>query len=177
LLPNLRQIKPKMTATSKGSDAPTAEDAYLRGLHLLARRDHSVAELLGKLKAKGFPPQAAEEAVKRLCRQGFLDDEKFAARWVESALANGRGYGTRLLLELRRRGISRETALQAVAATACEKLAGQVLAAIVARRFSAFNPAQATLKERQRVYNYLQRRGFSLSSIIEYFRDYNTEVE
>lgn len=174
---NLREIIKKMTPTSKGSDAPTAEDAYLRGVHLLARRDHSIAELLGKLKAKGFPAEAAEEAIRRLCRQGFLDDTKFAARWVESALRNGRGYGTRLLLELQRKGVSRETARQAIAEAASENLAAQVLSTIAARRFSAFNPSVATPKERQRVYNYLQRRGFSLSAIIDYFRDYNTGVE
>ena len=166
-----------MTPILKGSDEPTAEDAYLRALRLLAIRDHGIAELKGKLKAKGFSALAIDAAINRLSDQGLLDDAKFAARWVESALANGRGYGARLLLDLQRKGISRETAHKAVDEAASENLAVQVLDSIVAKRFAAFHPGQATLKERQRVYNFLQRRGFSLSTIISYFRDTNTGVE
>ena len=160
----------------KGSKEPTAEEAYLRALNIITRRDHGVAELRVKLKTRGFSAETADEAIERLLRQGFLDDAKFAARWVEAALINGRGYGQRLMLDLIRKGVSRETAQKAIDEAAAENTAVEVLAPIVARRFAAFNPENATHKERQRVYSYLQRRGFSLSIIMDYFRDTNTGV-
>lgn len=160
----------------KGSDETAAEKAYQRAVGILARRDHSCGELLAKLTVKGVPAAVAEAVVRRLREQGYLDDSKFATRWVEAALRTGRGYGPRLLHELQRKGISREEAQQAVAAATAENPAGQVLAAIIARRFASFQPESATLKERRRVYSCLQRCGFSLAAITEYFRDYNTGV-
>lgn len=152
------------------SDGKPADEVYLRALNLLARRDHSVAELKKKLVARGFPAAPVAEALERLTGQGYLDDRRFAERWAESALRNGKGYGVRLLLELQRRGVAREIAAEAVSGAAAEQGEQQLLAAIVARRFAAFDPADATLNERRRVYAYLQRRGFSLAAINEYFR-------
>ena len=93
---------------------------------------------------------------------------------LQSALLSGRGFGAKLLADLQQKGVPRETAQEAVAAAAAENPAEQVLAAIVQRRFTAFDNETATQKERQRVYGYLQRRGFSLSSIISYFRNQDT---
>jgi len=157
------------TLRLSGSDETAPDDVYLRALNLLARRDHSVAELKRKLVARGFSDILVADALERLRRQGYLDDRRFAERWAESALRGGKGFGVRLLLELQRRGIDRETAAEVVAGAASEHGERQVLAAVVAKRFSAFDPVNASQKERQRVYAYLQRRGFSLSAIRAYF--------
>jgi len=158
----------------KGSDKPAVPDAYLKALELLAGRDHSRHELRKKLALRGCEGQALEEALVRLASQGLLDDAKFATGWVQSALRSGRGYGAKLLVDLQQKGVPRETAREAVAAAAAETPAELVLAAIVNRRFATFNNETATQKERQRVYGYLQRRGFSLSSIISYFSNKDT---
>jgi len=158
----------------KGSEKPAVPDAYLKALELLAGRDHSRHELRKKLALRGCAGQPLEEALERLSSQGLIDDAKFAAAWVQSALRSGRGFGAKLLADLQQRGVPRETAQQAVAAAAAEAPAELVLAAIVKKRFAAFSNETATQKERQRVYGYLQRRGFSLSSIISYFRNQDT---
>jgi regulatory protein len=156
----------------KDSERPPADAAYLKALDMLGRRDRSRGELRQKLAAKGFADPDLDEALERLTRQGFIDDAKFAARWVETALRNGRGYGLKLLTELRSRGIGRELAEQTLAAAAVETPAITVLAAIVGKRFASFDHQTATPQERQRVYAYLQRRGFSLSTILDYFRNH-----
>jgi regulatory protein len=155
----------------KGSDKPEAVQAYQRALHLLSSRDYSEADLRRKLVARDFTPDAISMAIERLAGQGFVDDGRFAARWAESALRSGRGYGPRLLMELQRRGISRETAIEAVAALAQEHGEREVLATIVSRRFPQFDPQSATPKERQRLYAYLQRRGFRISVIASFFHN------
>lgn len=159
----------------KDSDRPAPRDAYLKALALLTGRDHSRGELARKLAARGFAEAEVAAALERLSSQGLLDDARFAAVWVAAALRSGRGFGARLLVELQQKGIPAELARQALAAAEAETTAEQVLADIVSRRFAGFTNETATPKERQRVYGYLQRRGFSLSTIISYFRNPHTE--
>ena len=153
----------------KGSDHPGFTDIYLRAINLLTRRDHTTIELKRKLEAKGYPDGSISEALERLAREGYLDDRRFAERWTETAIRSGRGYGLRILQELQQKGVPREIASGAVADATAEYPEQDSLAAEVSRRFSSFDPASASLKEKQRVYSYLQRRGFSLQAITSFF--------
>jgi len=157
------------TQRLNGSEKTGVPDIYLRALNLLGRRDHTAAELQQKLAVRGFPAASIAAVIEQLAGQGYLNDRRFAERWTESALRSGRGYGVRILLELQKRGIPRDIAAEAVADAAAEHTEQDSLAAIVSRRFSAFDPASASLKEKQRVYSYLQRRGFSLQTISRFF--------
>lgn len=154
----------------KGSEKGTVPECYLRAVALLARRDHSSCELERKLAVKGYSAEAIAETIRMLTSEGFLDDRRFAQRWTESALRNGRGYGIKILQELQRRGVPRQIAAEAIKNAESEYPENDSLEAIVSRRFSAFDPSCAPLKERQRVYSYLQRRGFSLNSITSFFK-------
>lgn len=158
-----------MTPVLSASDEHPGGEVYQRALNLLARRDHSTAELRKKLVAKGFPAPTVETSLEKLVRQGYLDDRRFAERWAESALRNGRFVGSRLILELQRRGVEREVAAAAVAAASVDHGERQLLASVVEKRFAAFAPGSATLQERRRVYAYLLRRGFSLDAVRAYF--------
>jgi len=151
--------------------------AYPRAINLLARRDHTVAELKQKLVIRGFSADAVAAVIEKLTGQGLLDDRRFAERWTESAMKSGRGYGFRILQELQRRGISREIAAEAVAAAKSEYSEQDSLAAIVARRYATFAPEAAALKEKQRVFSYLQRRGFSIQTIISFFINQDRELD
>lgn len=164
------------TRALSGSDRAAPDEVFQRALDLLARRDHSVAELKRKLVSRGFSDILVADTLERLNRQGYLDDRRFAERWAESALRSGKGFGIRLLLELQRRGVDRGIAAEVVAKASSEHGEHQLLAAVVGKRFSSFDPASAPLKDRKRVYAYLQRRGFSLSAISAYFSS-NSEEE
>jgi regulatory protein len=79
--------------------------AYDKALKLIARRDHFRAELVEKLRRKGFDDDDVEWAIARLDELGLLDDEAYAERFVEFRSAE-RGWGPhRLANELRRRGV------------------------------------------------------------------------
>lgn len=118
-----------------------------------------------------------EDILQRLSSQGLIDDDAFAARWVAAALRSGRGVGPKLLFDLQQKGIPREKAREAVETAMVQTPAEAVLADIVRKRFGAFDPASASPKERQRVYGYLQRRGFPLATIIGYFNCQQTECD
>lgn len=160
-----------------GSENPAGQEIYLRALNLLTRRDHTRVELQRKLSARGFSADAIATVIEKLAGEGYLNDRRFAERWAESSLQSGRGYGIRILHELQQRGISREMAADAVATTAAEYSAQDVLASIVSRRFPVFDPASSSRNEQQRVYSYLQRRGFSLQTIAGFFNTRSEEFE
>ena len=143
--------------------------AFGYALRALARRDHSVAELERKLRGK-VSPEATAHVMARLLQSGYLDDRRFAERWAEGAVRNGRGYGVRLRQELARRGIERELVEDVVAGITVQHGEEQTLRTLTAKKFAAFDPPTAPDRDRRRVMAFLQRKGFSLSAILHYFR-------
>jgi regulatory protein len=139
-------------------------------LRALARRDHSIAELERKLKDRKISVTAAAAVIARLAESGYLDDRRFAERWAEAAVRNGRGYGVRLRQDLARRGVNREIIEEVLAGITTTYGEDAALAALAERRFAGFVPGGATDREKHRVMAYLQRRGFSLAAIFRYFR-------
>ncbi len=148
-----------------------AEKAFTRALGFLARRDHSEAELVRKLREKGMSAGVIVVVVQRLKDLRYLDDRRFAEQWAESAVKSGRGYGPRLRQELSRRGIARDVIAEVLAGIAAEHDETETLTALMARKFTGFDPMTASDREKRRVVNFLQRRGFSLSVIWELFHN------
>jgi regulatory protein len=136
-----------------------------------------VAELEGKLRDRGISPGATAAVIARLEQSGYLDDRRFAERWAESAVRNGRGYGPRLRLELTRRGISQEIIAEVLAGVAASHGEGETLAALAARKFARFDPQSATDRDKRRVVAYLQRRGFSMAAIFTFFSKNSEEMD
>lgn len=155
----------------KGTENKGSHCAYERALLLLTRRDHGVAELKRKLVDKGFQEKESDEAIERLLQQDLLNDARFAEKLADASIRNGRGVGSKLFSDLRRKGISPDIALHAIEEAASRTPEFETLSLILAKRFAAFDPISASQKEKQRVFGYLQRRGFSLSSIISFFRN------
>jgi regulatory protein len=145
--------------------------AYIFAIKTLTRRDHSEAELRRKMGVKGISSGAVDETIERLKNLGYLDDRRFALRWAESAARNGKGYGSRLRFELNRRGIDEETAAEVTELIRAEFDETETIEALVSRKFATFTPKDADDRRKRRVINYLQRRGFSLSAILQVFRD------
>ena len=146
--------------------AGTAMDA---ALNLLARRDHSSAELSRKLVARGFAVEEIEAVISRLHALAYLDDRRYAEQWAARAVREGKAVGARLRLELRRRGIPPEIVEAAMAAGEELDERGAVRELLL-RRFAGFDPATATQKEKRRLVGWFQRRGFSLSTIFDALR-------
>jgi regulatory protein len=132
-------------------------------------------ELRRKLTDKGISAAAVDEVVERLKRAGYLDDRKFALRWAESAVRNGRGYGFRLRYELAKRGVADEVASEVAESLKDEFEEGETLKALMLRKFAGFSPGEADDRQKRRIMGYLQRRGFSLAAINQMFRDMEGE--
>jgi regulatory protein len=123
------------------------------------------------LQGKGFEEADSEAAVGRLESEGWLNDRRFAERFAESAVATGRFYGPRLRQEMRRRGVQPELVAELLERVREEHDETGEVRAVVERRFSGFSYATASDKEKRRIVAFLQRRGFSISSILHALRD------
>jgi regulatory protein len=137
-------------------------------LRILTRRDHSHAELRKKLTDRGFDSELVDTTLRRCVDLGYLDDARYALTRATSLMNQGRAVGHRILADLRQRGISEELAEQALAAAreACDEDA--LLADLLARRFPGFSYNTAPAKEKRRVVNFLQRRGFAIGRIMDH---------
>ncbi len=129
-------------------------------MRLLARREHSRAELRGKLVGRGFENDSVEELLQGLEDQDLLSDERFAMSLIASRAETGYG-PNRIGLELRNRGVSEELAREALAKAEVDW--GQQVTDQAVRKFGS-DPAQ-TFPEWARRARYLERRGFGQDAI------------
>lgn len=138
----------------------TAEAVRKRALSMLARREHSGAELRAKLAAKGFPSDIIDDALADLNRSGWLSDERFVEAFIRGR--GERGYGpVRIRAELRERGIDDE--LIALRLDAHDPSWLRRLHGLWAKRFGAKRPVDFAEKARQM--RFLQARGFTAEQI------------
>ena len=129
-----------------------------RALRLLARREHSRAELAGKLRTYASPQEDVEALLEDLSRRRLLSDERYAE---SRAHALSRKYGAaRIAHELRAKGLDKELAEQASGAARATEVDR---AREVWRR--KFRVAPRTREERAKQMRFLQSRGFSFDAI------------
>jgi len=132
-----------------GPDTPV--ELRARALRLLARREHSRAELGRKLSGHAETPEALELLLIDLEKRRQLSDERYAEERVRSL---SRKYGAaRIRQDLKARGVDRETIDRISAEGELERARG-----ILARKYR--EPA-ATREERARRMRFLMSRGFS----------------
>ena len=134
----------------------TPADIRRSAMDLLARREHSYAELQRKLRQRGASGDMAEVELDRLVEDGLLSDERFCEAYIYAR--SQRGYGpARLREELRQRGVSESLVERSLAEADqdWQALADQVFA----KRFPegvAREPA-----EHGKQLRFMQYRGFS----------------
>jgi len=147
-----------MTAKSRSSPPESAGELKGRALRLLARREHSRAELARKLAPHAGSGEAVETLLAALEAGRQVSDERFAEA---RAYQLSRKYGAeRVRRDLLARGVAPDVA----ARLAADSRSGDVerAHAILARKYRS--PATTT-KERARRIRFLQSRGFSLDVI------------
>lgn len=129
-----------------------------RALRLLARREHSRAELGRKLAAHALPEDDLEALLEDLSRRKLVSDERYAE---SRSHALSRKFGAaRILQELRAKGLDKGLAEGAAAAARTTEV--ERARAVWLRKFRT---APATREERARQMRFLQSRGFSFDAI------------
>ena len=135
-----------------------------RALRLLARREHSRAELARKLRPNVAPEDDLEALLDDLSKRKQLSDERYADSRANTL---SRKFGSaRIVQELRAKGLDKglaESAAAAARATEVER------AKIVWTK--KFRAAPGTREERAKQMRFLQSRGFSFDAIRAVIKD------
>jgi regulatory protein len=134
--------------------------ARKKAMDLLARREHTRAELARKLSAGGFDADVAAEAIDRLADEGLQSDERYVESFVQSRFNQGKG-PVRIRAELGERGVAGSVIDDALEASGLDwnELARDVLI----RKFGRNEAGNFTEKARRM--RFLQYRGFEPEQI------------
>lgn len=135
-----------------------------RAIGLLARREHSRAELARKLAPHGTPAEI-DATLERMTELGLLSDRRFAEAWVRARAAR---FGVaRLRHDLAQRGVAHELIDAALEA----ECGGDELARARAVWRSRFDRPAADRREWARQARFLQGRGFSTAVIARLLKE------
>ena len=149
-------------------------------LHLLSYRARTRRELETRLRQKGFQVARIRPCLDALEGKGLLDDEAVAAAFVRDRLRHRPRGRSRLISELRSKGVDADLASDAIERVfedeevSDTRLAKQSVESWLARQgeaaleaLAAERPGPERDKARRRLYGYLARRGFRGNALTE----------
>jgi regulatory protein len=137
-----------------------------RAMNLLARREHSVAELVKKL-SNDFENNDIITVINKLTEKNLQNDQRFAENYLRYRSQRGFGY-QKIRQELRERGVDTELISDALAESDIDWFA--LAAGVRCKRFGEKEPED--YKERAKQQRFLQYRGFTHEQITESFNKY-----
>lgn len=142
--------------------------AKLRAMHLLEQGDRTRKGLEDKLLKSGYPPSAVEEALAYVESYHYIDDKRYALSYILSQ--KEKKGKARIQMELRRKGVSQEDIDQAFAETEEETDPRETIRELIRKKKRGEGPIEE--KEKNRLYGFLMRRGFSSSDILSVLREF-----
>jgi len=139
------------------------EAALKYALQLLEKRSYSKKRLAFKLGLKGYHAERAAVLVE-LAAQGFINDQRYAQRFIEQRQLSKPSGKKRLILDLMKRGIERELAEQSWRQWEEDELrANEDSPALLAlrKRQQRGDLDLANWQDQQKLFRFLSQRGFS----------------
>lgn len=140
--------------------------ATLRAMHILERTDKTEVQLRRKLEESEYPKEAVESAIAYVTSYGYLDDRRYAEHYIEWK-KQGKGKA-RLKMELVQKGIPREIIEEVLESTDFGETREMIRQIILKKRKTDIPMNE---KEKQRLYGFLMRKGFSSSDILAVMRE------
>ncbi|MDO4523509.1 MAG: regulatory protein RecX [Eubacteriales bacterium] len=142
--------------------------AKLRCMHLLERRDYTEKQLREKLE-KGrteYSQDIIDEAIAYVKSYHYVDDRRFAQQYVECMQT--RKSRRQIAQELSVKGISRELIHEVFEETESVD-EDELIRRWMEKRH--YDPEAADMKERQRMYGFLARKGFQSDAIFRMLKE------
>lgn len=144
----------RMKSRPEPGAAPQPADLRARALALLARREHSRAELTRKLERAGFVPEDIAALLDEFETKNWLSDRRFAESYVADHRA--RAGSIKLAYDLRQRGVGEDIIEAVLGENRDSEL--ERARAVWQRKFGTA-PADAAEKAKQ--IRFLHSRGFT----------------
>lgn len=139
-------------------DKAVIDKAYDRAINLVSRRPRSEWELQDYLKRKEYEPQVGDAVIEKLRARGYVNDEDFARRWVESRRLLKSISKRRLSQELRQKRVANDVIQQTLEADEADEL--NIIKELVEKKRK-----QTKYQDDLKLAQYLTRQGFSYSDI------------
>lgn len=135
--------------------------AKLRAMHLLNDMDRTEGQLRAKLKANHYTEDVIEEALAYVKSFGYINDLGYAKRFIESK--KDKKSKKELYVLLGNKGLAQSVIEEAF--EECYETEDGKSAIKELMRKKGYSPEGATEKEKQKMYGYLMRKGFSYEDV------------
>lgn len=147
-----------------------------RALTYIGFKERTVQEVADYLKDKGYSEDAIAKSIEKLKVYGYLGDERYVNLACQSNALGNRYGKNRLIRDLRTKGIDESLLMKA--AQAIDDDQEEANAQFHYQRAYAKFSRDMPKKKKDKIANYLMRRGFSLVSIQNQFdKHWNIEKE
>jgi regulatory protein len=134
----------------------------------LGHRDRTVAEVRRHLEHKRVEPDTMNAAIAELTHLGYLDDARFAQRFVEDRRTLDAWGAERIERKLLSAGVAADL----IAAALADRDAEDEIAAALQVLQRRFRTAPATDRDRERALGFLVRKGYELELAYDAIRAY-----
>lgn len=135
--------------------------AKLTAFNYLGYKDRTKREIIRRLKEKGFTKDVTKQTLEFLIKYGYINDLEFSKKFVKQRVVS-KGYGKyKVVRELKEKGVSED--IIEIVTEDIEPL--EIEAALKLSIKKARNLNLEEYKDKQKLYAYLQRRGYSYEII------------
>lgn len=141
-------------------DSEPSKACYQKALQILARRDHSCAELVRKLRSRGFGTPEIDHVIRECRRLGYLSDSRFAEVYVRQLQRKGYGINT-VKHKLFAKGIAKAVIQDKLTPYGSDDAQLELCRRVLAKKMKAFAGDNQSQAQTPKLYRYLLNRGFS----------------
>ena len=147
-------------ASIQSMNSDDSKSCYQKALQLLARRDHSSAELERKLRARGYGQSQIQTAIRECLRLNYLNDNRFAETY--SLQLQRKGFGINgIKHKLYVRGISDSVIQDIVAAHGSDTAQLVLCRRVLAKKLKPLAGTADVKIQDPKLLRFLYNRGFS----------------
>ncbi len=136
--------------------------ARRRTMHLLEKMDRTETQIREKLRQGFYPEDVIEDAVAYVKGYHYLDDSRYAGNYVRNQME--KKSRRKIQMELMAKGIGREMAERALEEERQRENEQELILKWVEKKH--YSAKTADLKEKQRMYQFLMRKGFQSDDIL-----------
>lgn len=137
------------------------KQAKLKALSLLTDMDRTEEQLRQKLRQKSYEDDVVEQAIDYVKSFGYIDDVKYAVRFVENRKKTKSKQEISALLS--QKGVKRELIAEALDTCYTSEDALEAIRYLAEKKH--YSPEESTDKEKKKIYDYLMRKGFHYEDI------------
>lgn len=141
----------------------------LRALHLLEDMDRTESQLRRKLRQGMYTDEMIDQAIEYVKSFGYMNDLEYARRYIASKSSSKSQ--REIYAGLCQKGVDRELVEQAMEEFFEEHDDTEAIKTILRKK--GFNPEEAGDKEKQRIFAYLNRKGFRYDDIRQVIQVYD----